>query len=157
MICDISELMRHDENIDWTLLVKRARQSNSERMLYLGLYLAHDLLGASLCESLAGNVINDREISSLAAGAYQLLFTKKGKRASFAKQNFFYLKTMSRARDRMRYCLDFINPTPLEWGIVSLPGRLFFLYYLVRPVRLAGKYAGRLFRRLALRTANQGQ
>jgi hypothetical protein len=157
MICDISELMRHDKDIDWSLVWERARQSNSERMLYLGLYLAHDLLGAGLPEALAENIMKDREVIALAAAAYRLLFTKKGKRASLAKQNLFYLRTMSRASDRGRYCIDFINPTPLEWRIVSLPGRLSFLYYMVRPVRLIGKYAGRLIKRLVPRIASQDQ
>ena len=64
---------------------------------------------------------------------------------------------MTRRGDRVRYLRDFINPTPLEWRIVSLPGKLFFLYYLVRPVRLIGKYAGRLFKRFAPRPGGKRQ
>ena len=77
MICDLSELMRADKDIDWSLMADRARQSNSERMLYLGLYLAHDLLGAPLPETLSENVTRDRYARLLASRAYPLYSRKR--------------------------------------------------------------------------------
>ena len=37
-----------------------------------------------------------------------------------------------------------LAPTLADWQLVSLPRPLFLLYYVVRPFRLAAKYAQRL-------------
>jgi hypothetical protein len=49
-ICDIAELVRGHQELDWERVVDWANQSGSRRMLFLGLYLARDLLGANLPE-----------------------------------------------------------------------------------------------------------
>jgi hypothetical protein len=38
-------------------------------------------------------------------------------------------------------------PTVADWTALRVPGSFSFLYYLLRPVRLAGKYGRLAFRR----------
>jgi hypothetical protein len=38
------------------------------------------------------------------------------------------------------------TPRVDDWKLLSLPGSLFFLYYALRPLRLAGKYTAKLLR-----------
>jgi len=47
-ICDLAELIGSRSNMDWDALVDRAAACGAERMLYLGLNLASDFLGAQL-------------------------------------------------------------------------------------------------------------
>ena len=50
--------------------------------------------------------------------------------------------------DRVRYCVQIItNPSVEDWLALSLPDPLFPLYYLVRPLRLAGKYGLQVWQR----------
>jgi hypothetical protein len=56
----------------------------------------------------------------------------------------FQLRARERLGDGLRYALSLaLAPTVADWASVWLPGQLSFLYYLVRPARLAAKY-GRL-------------
>ena len=57
---------------------------------------------------------------------------------------FRHLRVLTRSRDKLGYFATIIfapKLTDLEW--VRLPRSLGFLYYLIRPVRLACKWAGR--------------
>jgi len=47
-VCDVAELLRIHPAMDWEWVMKQARTSGVVRMLFLGLSLAHHLLGAVL-------------------------------------------------------------------------------------------------------------
>jgi len=49
-ICDVAELIRVREDVKWETLMRVAESLGSRHMLSLGLYLAHDVLGAPLPE-----------------------------------------------------------------------------------------------------------
>jgi hypothetical protein len=49
------------------------------------------------------------------------------------------MRAQDRLRDRIRYILfRLFLPTVEDWKQVRLPDPLFFLYFLFRPLRLAG-------------------
>jgi hypothetical protein len=57
----------------------------------------------------------------------------------------FHLRAKKQWQGKLRYCYyRALTPTIEDWELLSLPQRLFFLYPLFRPFRLAGKYARRL-------------
>ena len=49
-ICDISELITSNPDIDWSYCLELATQTGARRMFLLGLALAHELLQAPLPE-----------------------------------------------------------------------------------------------------------
>jgi hypothetical protein len=52
-------------------------------------------------------------------------------------------------RDKIWYLVDAaMTPTVRDWTLLPLPGYLFPLYYVVRPVRLAVTYGRRILGRL---------
>jgi hypothetical protein len=60
----------------------------------------------------------------------------------------FHARVRERWRDRVRGVLPgLFTPGPGDWETVPLPDSLFFLYRLLRPIRLALKYARVLTRR----------
>lgn len=114
-------------------------------MLFLGLTLARDLLGAMLPSQISQQIESDSEIIALSqqvrSGLFQTETTLLGE---FPVANI-YLKTMSSFRDKLWYWYDaIITPTPLEWAIISLPKWLGILYYPLRLMRLVIKYVLRI-------------
>jgi hypothetical protein len=58
----------------------------------------------------------------------------------------FRVKMRERLRDKVRYCAyTALIPTVEDQEHLPLPKPLFPLYYVVRPVRLSGRYGQRLF------------
>lgn len=140
-ICDIAELLRSHPDMDWELILSRTGQLGTRRMLFLGLTLARDLLGAMLPSKISQQIESYPEIISLSqqvrSGLFQAETTLLGE---FPVANI-YLKTMSSVRDKLWYWYDaIITPTPLEWAIISLPKWLRILYYPLRLIRLIIKY-----------------
>ena len=74
MVCDIAELVRSVDTLDWEAVVAQADALRAGRMLYLGLFLAHDLLGTSLPESVMSRIRTDAVIAGLAGRIRERLF-----------------------------------------------------------------------------------
>jgi hypothetical protein len=156
-IVDLAELIRAHEDMDWESIIDQAAAMGARRMLFLGLFLAGDLLEAPLPDEVAQKARAARQISSLADGVYGMLFPRKKVRAISMKQNIYYVKTMDRVSDKMRFCAGYTVPTPLEWSLLRLPRSLSFLYYLLRPVRLAAKYGRKALKRIIARDEAKAQ
>ena len=139
-ICDVAELIRAHPGMDWEQVTKQAGSLGGERMLFLGLFLAHNLLGAALPEAVLPRVQADPVVKSLAAQVGDQLFREPHYMPGVLKRCFFHLKARERLRDRVRYCLRLaMIPTLEDWAFLSLPAFLSFLYYLLRPIRLVRK------------------
>ncbi|HWP47151.1 MAG TPA: nucleotidyltransferase family protein [Candidatus Limnocylindrales bacterium] len=153
-ICDIAELIRTHPDIDWEWTLEQARTLGGERALLLGLYLATDLLGTSLPQEISQK-LSDPVVKNLARRLSNKLLQKSNPRPGIFEPSLFqplYLQMRERLQDRVRYGLYLpylaITPTREDHQFLPLPASFFFLYYLIRPIRLTGKYFWRLFRRL---------
>jgi hypothetical protein len=52
-----------------------------------------------------------------------------------------------RKGDKLKSCFRLAaTPRSYDWMLLPLPGWLFFLYYPLRPLRLAGKYGAKFLR-----------
>jgi hypothetical protein len=149
-ICDLAELIRVHGNMDWRRMIDRAREVGSERMIFLGMFLASDLLGADLPDQIMQEVRADPAVEALAVQVYGWLFSDPKDQPSLVRMRLFHLRTMTLLRDRARFLLELMTPTPLEWELMPLPRYLYGLYYVLRPLRLFGKYGGGLFKRIGL-------
>lgn len=152
LVCDVAEIIDVHRGMDWERLIEEATATGSERMLYLGLFLARDLLGAELPEKVWRRVCSDPGVEELAGEVYTWLFRESGdSRGMLAGSEFHHLhfRVRKRPRDKFRYWLrTVVTPNYADWLHRPLPEHLFFLYYLVRPMRLAGKYGRRLLERV---------
>ena len=153
-ICDVAEVVRANENLDWELLMSRARELGGERMLLLGLFLAHDLLGARLPEEIRRRAESE-QVRTLAAQSRQLLFRDRPDGPvgygwpGYFERSQYYIRAMERLRDKARYCLRFAT-TPMEedWDNLKLPDSLFPLYYILRPMRVGRWFPRWVWQRL---------
>ena len=65
-VCDVAELIRARPGLDWDRVRRQARYTRAERMLYLGLHLAHALLGAALPGDVAQRIERSRPVRQIA-------------------------------------------------------------------------------------------
>lgn len=138
-ICDLAELLAAEAGLDWERALAQAARLGGERMLLLGLFLAADLLEAPLPAHVAHRVRADPAVRALAGPVRERLFSRDGS-GGLLDLPLFYLRVRERLRDRARYCLTSLVPTVGDSALLPLPPPLGFLRYLLRPIRLAGKY-----------------
>ena len=145
-ICDVGNLIDRQKDIDWQLVLQNAASFGMLRILSLGLLLAGDLFEAQLPPKVLKVVLRDHEVQRVAEQVQARLFTKSGIQRGLLDRAGLFLGMRERKRDKIRSCFSLIaTPRTYDWMFLSLPDSLFFFYYLVRPLRLAGKY-GRLLK-----------
>ena len=148
-ICDIAELLRSYPTLDWPKVMGRARAAGGERMLLLGLRLAHDLLGAQLPPAIADRLRCDQIVSLLMAQVVERLQALEEQPPGLFEAALFHLRARERWRERLQYCARVATITSAEdWALVPLPAPFAFVYSLLRPFRLAGTYGSSLLKHI---------
>ena len=143
-VCDVAELVRIYKDLDWASVMTLAENLGCQRMLYLGLFLAEDILGAHLPDSVIRVIVSDGVVKRLAKQVTQMLFHDKGSMPAM-RNLVFYLQSKERPADQFLYCFRMMTTiSPRDWTFLPLPSSLFFLYYVLRPIRLISKYLLRL-------------
>jgi hypothetical protein len=135
-ICDIAWiLMRHELN--WPVLLERAKSTGNERMFLLGLHLAAKLLNVTLPRFVATQIENDPPLDQLADVVIEGLFSgSEPKRLSSTQRLRFNLGLRETWLGRARYVRHLLDPTDRDLASITLPRPLSFGYYLMRPFRL---------------------
>jgi hypothetical protein len=148
-VCDVAELVRTHQDMDWRRVVERAGRLGSERMLFLGLLLARDLLEMPLPEEVSRRAHTDPAVEVLVRQMSERLFRRiDHSPRRFAEMPFrpIHMKMRERLRDKVRYLVRFATThTVGDWMALPLPKPFFFLYYVLRPIRLARNYGRKLF------------
>lgn len=135
-ICDVAELIsRHSFN--WTTLLERAANADSERMFLLGIYLAHELLDAPLPDEVRHRCDSDEQLKVLASSVGQHLFNGTTHIPATSREIFKYnIRVRKTLAARARYLAHMFRPTDSDLSRHSFPSRVSFGYYLTRPFRL---------------------
>jgi hypothetical protein len=105
-ICDIALLIKH-ETIDWSRLMVRVQSLRCERMVYLGLLLAHQVLSAPLPETIVLRIRHNRAVFQLADTVCRQLFSTAAAHRA-AAPSFFWLLQM-RWRDKARLLVHLLR------------------------------------------------
>jgi hypothetical protein len=138
-ICDVAELIRRHD-LDWPTLLRRSSETDSERMFLLGLHLAQTLLQTELPPEVRERCDADARLDSLAANIIEHLFNGPTHVPATSTEIFKYnIGVRKSLAARARYFVHMLRPTDSDFGTRSLPARLSFAYYLVRPFRLLFK------------------
>jgi Uncharacterised nucleotidyltransferase len=144
-ICDVAGLIERQRDIDWESVVKSTTKQGSRRILSLGLLLAGDLLEAPIPPEVLQIAQKDAVVRSLAADLKRRLFADEPAASGIIDGALLQLRMRERKRDRIGFGLRLAaTPRVYDWMLVPLPSWLFFLYYFLRPLRLAGKYGLKL-------------
>lgn len=140
-ICDIAELIRTHQEMDWERVIEQAKALGSKRMLLLGLFLANVILDAALPEEILQKIQADASVKLLAAQIREQLFCSTDEQIETENKYLLHLRTRECLRDRVHVLLHvMMTPSGEDWEFLPLPTYLYFLYYPLRPIRLIGKY-----------------
>lgn len=137
-ICDLAELVRVHETIDWEVTEERARNLGVLRAGRVALLLASGLLRARLPEPLSAVIWNDERAVKLSTEVYGRLFPPSPHFSDTLGGAFFHLRIRERLRDRLAYLAynDSVTPHFCDRDFLALPDWCYPLYYGVKPIRL---------------------
>jgi hypothetical protein len=145
-IADISELVRRYPNLNWDIVMERAKSLNAERMLYVGLSLAAGLLDAPVPNEIRHRVQADRVAGEVASEIARRLMSLNYRSLDAPGRFNFRRRMLSGKLEGWRYAMRLsVVPAEEDWEMMRLPGPLAPLYIALRPFRLLKKYgwAGR--------------
>ena len=144
-ICDVAGLIDRQRDIDWQVVLNNATRQGSRRILSLGLILASELLEAPVPPDVLRAVQADGVVRTLAERVQQRIFAPEPAASGILEGAFLQLRMRERRRDKLTSSLRLAAaPRVYDWMLLPLPGWLFSLYYLLRPLRLAGKCGAKL-------------
>ena len=146
-LVDLAMMAERNSGFDWGRLAEQAGRWRIQRIWSLSFSLLKELLDVrSVCKA-------DAPSSSpplRRAASYvreRALHRAEGEKPPKREEVPYCLLTRECWRDRLHYLLRlvwvWVTPTRHEWSSIPLTDRFFFLYYLVRPIRLAGRYLSR--------------
>jgi hypothetical protein len=93
-VCDIAELLRCNQGMDWTQVLWEAGRLGCRRMIFLSLTVAHELLDAPVSASVLSRARDEAQLSILTKHIYQRLFQYQGEsnsvRLSSSREDFYF-------------------------------------------------------------------
>jgi hypothetical protein len=151
-LVSVAAVLHATPDLDWGRCWAVAGEVRSRRPLRLALALVRDVLGEPLPPVAARWVEDDRRVRWLVAWVHRRLYAGQHREDGVA-YNAFLLLTRERLRDGLRHGMGrlrtHLRPGPRDRTLITLPRALYPLYYVLRPLRLAGKAGIDLVRRLS--------
>lgn len=140
-VCDITEMVRSNPDLDWDRIRARAHDVGAQRVLDMSVIMASTLLDAPLPEEVLLLADGDAVASRLATtAATDLLASGRDFLADGNARLRFRLSMKERWRDRFRYLAQYVTqPMETDYQSFALPRPLWFLYPIVRPMRIVGR------------------
>ncbi len=143
-VVDVAGLIRERSNLDWDRIYDLSVEQRCERVLFLGLRLARDVIGVSSPPEIEKLVEGDGESGRLAAIVTERLFSDSGVRRAHVTDGLFIFRLRRGPLDKIRSFVRMaITPSAADWLFFpNLPKRA-WMYPLLRPLRLIAKLASR--------------
>ena len=137
-VCDFAMLLDCSPDLDWLDVHRRARARGCGDAVLLACAMARELLDAPVPQALLGALDRSDRVRALAARL--TLHLKEGLPEPDDEQNFsdFHL-CESRIAKLGAWLRLALTRTTGDYEAVKLPPALWFLYYVMRPFRLAAK------------------
>jgi hypothetical protein len=146
-VCDISQLINSRQEMNWELVLNTADRLRIERVVFLGLLLAKNLLGADIPQDIYKKITSDSTSALLAEHVRNYIFKEGDYNSKALECYFIQFKIWTRLRDRLRHRFHrAMAPTIFDWEFIALPTFLFPFYYFLRPIRLFKRYTINIFK-----------
>ncbi len=141
LIGDVARLLTVSGQLDWERVLRQAQTAVSVRPLYLGLRLAHDLLGCPLPEDVWHRVQADPVVPRMVTRVRARFFQQQDTWPMLVQNTWRGAQALDTLRQRSRYvCEMLFTPTLLDFVTFHLPALFFPLYYVLKPCRLSATY-----------------
>lgn len=146
-LCDLTEFIRSNPEMDWPRLFTRAETLGAVRTCRLAIYLAAELLQAEVPSSILDEIREDAQVRRLAQDVR--LRIEEPRDVQPVEGQIFNLKLKERLRDKIRYVfLQCTQYSGEEERFLPLPSTLSFMYVFVRPVWLLRRYGSSVLKRM---------
>ena len=145
-ICDVAELIRSHPNLDWQQVWDESESMGFQQIIFLGLLLAHKLLGVKLPDFIWQQIQANALVCFLVEQISTQLFLPAGDSIGAVETTLFHIKTRERWQDKVQsfwglmILSGWLQPTERDRDTIALSGMFSFLYYLIRPIRVLIKY-----------------
>ena len=143
-LCDYAELLRNCHDINWDVVLARAKRADCSRMVLLAMFLASTLLDAPAPADLVQKAHNLSAVRALAQKARSRMLQPESQGEDWKLLNG--LNTHDRFWRRLWPVVTTLLTvrTVGDYKAMPLPKSLWRIYYLIRPFRLASKAAHRV-------------
>lgn len=136
-ICDLAEFLRRYPEMDWRPHLETASRLRGLRSVLTGLVLARDLLGAQLPDAAVSAIRSDEAVSWLAERAVRNLQSKREAGETVSRYSF-QLRAKKGIAGKISLAWKILTDrTELDGSWIMLPRPLWWLYPLLRPVRIS--------------------
>lgn len=144
-LVDIKKFMQKD--IDWNKILIIAKNIGMESILSQSLLLANGLLAVPVPGSLLSIVANDRSALQLACMAISMCLTTvnygirdyDNEDINYGLINYNF-QVRKGWKVKFKYILKRLGPTVHDIKLISLPDKLYALYYVIRPFIILGRH-----------------
>jgi hypothetical protein len=135
-IVDLAELIK-SQPVGWASSMQIATDMKSTRVFLLGLYLAHEILGAALPQPILERAQQDSNVRWLADKVRAQFAGHADASPGVIPRALFRLRSRDAFGEGMRHMLRLtMSPTERDRQTIHLPRALAPFYMLVRPLRL---------------------
>jgi hypothetical protein len=142
-ISDIGELITMNPDLNWDELLADAATSRARRLVLLGLWLTHTVLGHDIPRKVATVVRAETGVQSLAREVAGRLFAETNANGLIPLGDVIRFNVQARESvlDKVRYWAGMaLFPTDGDVAVIKLPEAIALAYCAVRPIRMLTKY-----------------
>ncbi len=142
-VVDLSELIGSAGRVNWDLVFDTAESLNAERILLLGLSLAHDMLDTRLPVPIFERMQADRTVGSLTELVERKLFAARPEEWNLIQRAWFRARLVPQRIEGMKYVWRVATqPAEDEWTAAHGSVWSAAMQSLLRPLRLIRKQPG---------------
>lgn len=128
------------ESFDWNKFLILARESGFNNLVSLAVENVKNLFDFRLIDSVQFKIQSPLFISEQSHRLNSRLFKRIHKEPGLWEQSKYHLSLREGVRRKLYYLVKLVlSPNSFDWNWISLPDKMYLLYYVLRPVRLINK------------------
>ena len=140
-ICDLSEFLKSQRDIEWSEILEKAEKLCIKRVLLINLKLAVDLFELKIPDEISYLMNDDKYVKKVSNQVKNRFFQEKDKSLNIVDKFILDLTKREKIKYGLMDCVKGLTrPTYLDFKDVSLPESLYPVYYLIRPFLLIKRY-----------------
>ena len=143
-LCDVAELARTPDALDWKEVIDTAQRLGSGRILFLGLLLASELLGVELPAPVVCAIERDPALIPLSDQVKGWISSANPIELDLGERERYFMRLRERPADKLRVAFrqaqSYLAPTSRDVEMLPVPSCLSWARYVYRPARLAWEY-----------------
>ncbi len=143
-VCDVAEMIKAHDQIHWRAVIDESARGQCARAVFLGLLLAHDLLGAPLPPGVHAEILRDPVVKPLADTVRTRLTQRQRGFVNLMDATRVHLSLRKGLLSKARYVFCIIT-TPSERDFQFLRWDVSLAQsYPIRLLKFAGKFVGQV-------------